>query len=156
MRIRSLFAAFAAGCALAAASFAQATTFGFSFPVDAADELQGLSFPFDVSAGDTLSLTVTRLPCLQSGGTYCTNAAGVVVVPGSSPVGGSSINGSNGTTFGSLLLQIDGIVLQLFPTDAADGSGSANPPTSLTLVATLADLGFTSSELLGAQFFFSK
>jgi hypothetical protein len=153
MRIRSLFAAFAAVCTLGAAPVAQATTFSFSFAVESVDQLQGLFLP-DVSPDDALSLTVTGLPCLQSGGTFCTNAAGVVVVPGSNPVGGSLINGSNGTTFGSLLLEIDGIVVQLFATDAANGSGSANPPTSLTLSTTFADLGFTSSELIGAQLFF--
>jgi hypothetical protein len=96
----------------------------------------GSSFTYSgvLTGADTLSLIASGSPCLQSGA-YCTNAAGVVVVAGTSPVGGSSLNG--GTTFGSLLLTISGVgTEQLFPTNAANGLGSGSPPTSLFLPST--------------------
>lgn len=97
----------------------------------------GTSFTYSgtLTGSDTLSLTAIGSPCLQSGNTYCTNAAGVVVVAGTQPVGGSSMNG--GTTFGSLLLTISGVgTEQLFPTNPANGLGSSSPPTSLFLPST--------------------
>jgi hypothetical protein len=99
----------------------------------------GTSFTYlgTLTGADTLSLIASGSPCLQSGPQYCTNAAGVVVVAGTSPVGGSSVNPSNSTTFGSLLLTISGVgTEQLFPTNAANGLGSASPPTSLFLAST--------------------
>jgi hypothetical protein len=84
---------------------------------------------------DTFEVTVSGTPCLQSGGTFCTNAAGVVVIAGTTGVGGSLANG--GTTFGSLLMTISGVgTAQLFATNAGNGLGSGSPPTVLSLPAT--------------------
>lgn len=107
----------------------------------------GTSFTYSgtLTSADTLGFTQTGNPCLQSGGVYCTNGAGVLVVAGNGAgVGQSSTNPDNSTTFGSLLLTISGVgTEQLFGTDAANGLGSASPPTSLTLAATsLNALGF--------------
>lgn len=108
----------------------------------------GTSFTFSgtLTGADTLGLTASGLPCLQSGNTYCTNAAGVIGIAGSSPVGASTQNPSNSTAFGSLLLTISGVgTEQVFPTNAANGLGSSAPPSSLTLAATsLSALGFGS------------
>jgi hypothetical protein len=102
----------------------------------------GTSFTYagTLTQADTLALTVSGTPCLQTG-FYCTNAAGVVTVAGSTPVGGSSDN--SGTTFGSLLLTISGVgTTQLFAANAADGLGSASPPSTLSLASTsLGSLG---------------
>ncbi len=93
---------------------------------------------------DTLSLTALGQVFLQGGNTYGTNAAGVVTTAGSAGVGGSSANGS--TTFGALLLGNPSLgFFQLFPTNAANGLGSATPPSTLTLTnVTLSSRGFSS------------
>jgi hypothetical protein len=113
--------------------------------VDSTDAA-GTSFTYSgtLTDADTLALTVSGTPCLQSTAVYCTNAAGVVVIAGSSPIGGSSVNPSNGTTFGSLLLTISGVgTEQIFITDAANGLGSGSPPSILSLLPTaLSSLGF--------------
>jgi MYXO-CTERM domain-containing protein len=90
-------------------------------------------------ASDFLSLTAQGTVFLQSGGTFGTNAAGVVVVAGSSPVGDSLANGA--TTFGSLLLGNGSLgFVQLFPTNAGNGLGSGSPPTTLSLNQTLGSI----------------
>jgi hypothetical protein len=95
--------------------------------------------PTDFAATDELSFTVSGIVSLQPSGAFGTNAAGVVVVAGSSPVGASLPNGS--TTYGSLLLGNSSIpFVQLFPTNADNGLGSSAPPTSLTISATLGSL----------------
>ncbi|HEX4459891.1 MAG TPA: PEP-CTERM sorting domain-containing protein [Polyangia bacterium] len=140
-----------------AALFAAATLFGSvsaqagmvsimgPFMVDSTSAT-GTTFTLSgtLTGDDTLGLTAEGLSCLQGAGTYCTNAAGVVVIAGSQPVGGSSANG--GTTFGALLLTIGGVgTEQLFPTNAANGAGSASPSDTLSLAAQrLTDLGFGS------------
>jgi hypothetical protein len=93
---------------------------------------------------DTLTLTARGEVFLQPGNTYGTNAAGVVTTAGSTAVGGASANGS--TTFGALLLGNSTLgFFQLFPTNAANGLGSATPPSLLMLTSVpLASLGFTS------------
>ncbi len=126
---------------------AHAAYLTFSSPVSVgpADVSSGPSFtaPTALSASDMAYLSVSGTVCLQSGGYYCTNGAGVVVVAGTSPVGGTSLNGS--TNFGSLLLGNNALGFhQLFPADASNGLGSANPPTYLVLNATLGSLGFAS------------
>jgi len=68
---------------------------------------------------------------LQGPSAFGTNAAGVVVLAGSTGVGGSLANGS--TTFGSLLIGTGGVFHQLFATNAANGLGSSNPPTTLSI-----------------------
>jgi|HubBroStandDraft_1064217.scaffolds.fasta_scaffold343707_1 hypothetical protein len=112
----------------------------------------GVSFGYvgTLTQNDTLELTVTGDPCLQSGPAYCTNGAGVVTVPGTSGVGAATtfsgtFGGTTGTwDFGALLMEISGTsTVQIFPADAADGLGSGSPPLSLTLPSTtLSALGF--------------
>jgi len=112
----------------------------------------GVSFGYvgTLTQNDTLELTVTGDPCLQSGPAYCVNGAGVVTVAGTSPVGDATtfsgtFGGTTGTwDFGALLMEISGTsTVQIFPADAADGLGSGSPPLSLTLpLTTLSALGF--------------
>ncbi len=114
----------------------------------------GVSFSYTgtLTQNDTLELTVTGDPCVQSGPAYCTNGAGVVTVAGSSAVGAATtfsgtFGGTTGTwDFGALLMEISGTsTVQIFPADAADGLGSGSPPLSLTLpLTTLSALGFPS------------
>jgi len=116
----------------------------------------GASFTYTgtLTQADTISFTQTGNPCLQPAGTtYCTNGAGVVTVAGSTAVGGSSsFAGPSGVipagtwTFGSLLMIISGVgAVQVFPTNASNGLGSATPPSGLSLpTTTLSTLGFPS------------
>lgn len=115
----------------------------------------GTSFVFSgtLTQAATIDFIQTGNPCLQYGlPQYCTNGAGVLTVAGTSPVGGSSsfsgtFGGTSGTwTYGALLMSISGVgTVQVFPTNAANGLGSATPPTSLTLpTTTLSALGFAS------------
>jgi hypothetical protein len=138
--------AVAALCALAGPRQAEATVVIFPSPLTVdSTSASGTSFTYSgtLTGGDILSLFASGSPCLQSGNTYCTNAAGVVTVAGSLGVGGSSQNPDNGTTFGSLLLTISGVgTEQIFPTNAANGLGSGTPPTSLFLSTSLSSLGF--------------
>ncbi|HLJ17085.1 MAG TPA: PEP-CTERM sorting domain-containing protein [Bryobacteraceae bacterium] len=91
-------------------------------------------------------------PCLQAGPQYCTNGGGIVTVAGTTGIGGTStfsgtFNGTAGTwNYGSLIMEISGEgAVQVFAANAADGLGSATPPTGLTLAATpLSGLGFGS------------
>ena len=131
--------------ATVAAASLGATPILFPSPVtvNGTDVTSGPSFfvPSALLGTDTLGLTVDGTVCLQTGGTYCTNAAGVVVVAGTQPVGGSALLGSK--TFGSLLLGNTTLgFFQVFPTNAANGLGSGAPPTTLSQTATLASLGF--------------
>ncbi|MFT4194682.1 IPTL-CTERM sorting domain-containing protein [Ottowia sp.] len=120
-----------------------------------ATSTSGTSFTYTgtLTQADTLALGQTSAPCLEAGGTYCTNGAGVVVVAGSQSVGASSSFAGGGPlsiipagtwTYGALLMQISGVgTVQIWPTNAANGLGSATPPAGLTLPATtLAGLGF--------------
>src|ERR1700722_9087920 len=119
----------------------------------------GTSFTYSgtLTQDDTLALMVTGSPsdpCLQSGPQYCTNAAGVLTTAGNGAgVGGTTtfsgtFNGTTGTwNYGSLLLEISGVsgpgTVQLFAANAANGFGSATPPSDLTLASTsLSALGF--------------
>lgn len=112
----------------------------------------GVSFSYTgtLTGNDTLALTESGSSCLQTGPSYCVNGAGVVTVAGTSGVGQSSsftdpVNGAAGTwVYGSILLQISGVgTEQIFPTNAADGLGSAAPPTTLSFgTTTLNSLGF--------------
>jgi hypothetical protein len=114
----------------------------------------GVSFTFSgtLTQNDTLALTQTGDPCLQSPAAYCTNGAGVVTKAGTSPVGATtSFTGTFGGTtaswnFGSLLIEISGAgSAQVFDPNAATGLGSATPPLGLALAPTsLAALGFSA------------
>jgi hypothetical protein len=142
MMSRALFSAVVFATSLTAFAtprLADASTVLFPALTVNSTSATGTSFTYSgtLTGADTLSLTAIGAPCLQSGNTYCTNAAGVVVVAGSQPVGGSSMNPDNSTTFGSLLLTISGVgTEQLFPTNPANGLGSSSPPTSLFLPST--------------------
>ncbi len=152
MRIIIGCLAFAAGTCLAAS--VQFPGGSLSVPGTSAT---GTSFvyPGTLTQADTIAFTQSGNPCLQTAGSgYCVNGAGVLTVAatvGVTPVGGSStFAGPSGIipagtwTYGALLMQISGVgTVQVFPTDAAHGLGSATPPASLTLAATpLSALGF--------------
>jgi hypothetical protein len=106
-----------------------------------------------LTAASTISLSVSGTGCLQGGGVYCTNAAGIVVVAGSSPIGASTtFSGTIGVTtaawtYGVLTMTINGIAtVPLFLANGADGLGSSSPPTTLTLNnVSLGSLGFPSN-----------
>lgn len=113
----------------------------------------GTSFTYSgtLTQADTIGFSQTGNPCLQPGNVYCVNGAGVLVVAGSSPVGGAtSFAGPSGSipagswTYGALLMQISGVgTVQIWPANAANGLGSGTPPAGLTLpTTTLAALGF--------------
>ena len=63
----------------------------------------GTSFTYsgNLTQADSINLTVSGTPCLQSAvsSVYCTNAAGVLVIAGTSPVGAST--GFTGTFGGT-------------------------------------------------------
>jgi hypothetical protein len=121
-----------------------------------ATSASGVSFTYNgtLTQLDTIEFTETGDACLQGGGAYCTNGAGIVVVAGSTAVGGTStFSGTFGATnglwnFGALLMIISGVspvgTVQVFPANAQNGLGSSTPPTRLTLpVTTLGSLGFS-------------
>lgn len=61
-----------------------------------------------------------------------TNAAGIVVVPGTAPVGEFSVDPSSNFTHGSLLITISGLgSRQVFASNNANGFGSGDPPTNV-------------------------
>jgi hypothetical protein len=113
----------------------------------------GASFVYNgtLTPNDTISFTQTGSPCLQAGGAYCTNGAGVVTRAGSSGVGAATsfsatYNNSFGVwNYGAVLMTITGLgAQQVFQANAANGLGSSTPPTTLTLPpTTLGALGFT-------------
>jgi len=110
----------------------------------------GFTYSGTLTQAATINLTAAGAACEQSGGTYCTNASGVLTVAGSSPVGQTTsftgpIGGFSKTfNYGSLVMTISGVgSVQLFAANATDGLGSGAPPNSLTLPATsLSALGF--------------
>ncbi len=98
----------------------------------------GPSFTVPTALGGTatLSLTVAGGVSVQSSGQWGTNAAGVIVVPGTSGVGqtGTFTNEFGTFNFGALLIGNTTLGFrQLFAATAANGLGSAAPPTTLTL-----------------------
>ena len=115
-----------------------------------------------LTQNDTIDFTVTGAACLQSGGTYCTNAAGIVTVAGSSTVGQTTtftgtVGASSGTfNFGGLLISIAGVgTRQIFPANAANGLGSGAPPGTLVLPTTsFAAMSFPAFTVTDAQITF--
>ena len=111
----------------------------------------GVSFTYSgtLTQAATLSLNTSGSVCIQSGA-YCTNEAGVVLVPGTLGVGGvSTFSGTFGGTTnnwnqGAIGLTIVGVgTVQIFPANAANGAGSLTPPNALSLPSTsLTSLGF--------------
>jgi hypothetical protein len=106
-----------------------------------------------LTAASTISLSVSGTGCLQGGGVYCTNAAGIVVVAGSSPIGAATtFSGTIGVTtaawtYGVLTMTINSIAtVPLFQANAANGLGSVSPSTSLSLNnVSLVSLGFPAN-----------
>ena len=142
---------------IAKAGFAVPITFpGGSLVVPATSSAPvSFTFPGTLTSADTIGFLASGNPtdpCLQTGPAYCTNPAGIVTVAGTSPVGSSStFVGTFGTTtdlfdFGSLIIILNNqLAEQVFQPNVANGFGSNNPPTSLTLPPTsLAALGFGS------------
>jgi hypothetical protein len=124
-----------------------------------ADTMTGPAFavPGGVQAGDTIGIETTNIMYLQTGNTYGTNAAGVVVVPGSAPIGQFGINPSGppfpdygaGTPYGDLLLGNPAFgFFAVYPTDASTGAGSSAPPTDLRITLNLGSFG--GGSLVGA------
>jgi len=132
-------------------SYAQTVPFAGNPIVVDSLSTTGTSFvlPGVLTGNSTVSLSVSGTPCLQNSA-YCTNAAGVVLVPGTLGVGQSFsftgvLGGVNNTwTVGALLMTISGVgTVQIFPTNSANGLSSATPPSSLAVSgATLSSLGF--------------
>lgn len=128
---------------------------GLSLPASITVDAQsptGTSFALtNVSTDETLSFLVGGNPTLQQGGGYGVNAAGVVTLAGTTPVGGTSFDSTNGYNYGVLLVSFDGATRQLFATNAANGLGSATPPSLLTFSDTLADaFGLAPGQTIGA------
>ncbi len=133
------------------AAGATGQTISFSPLTVGSTSASGTSFTYSgvLTQAATLNLTVSGVPCLQDGA-YCANGAGVVVVAGTTGVGGVStfsgtFFGSTRTwNFGSLAIAISGVgAAEVFTPSASTGLGSGSPPTSVTLTGTtLASLGF--------------
>jgi hypothetical protein len=129
---------------------AQVITFPSSLSVGATSA-GGVSFTYSgvLTQAATLGFTASGLSCEQ-GAAYCTNASGVIVIPGSSGVGATSSFGGTffGTAqtwnFGALIMGISGVGgVQVFPANSANGLGSGSPPSALSLAgSSLASLGF--------------
>ncbi len=84
---------------------------------------------------DVFSLNASGTPNFNTNDSYITNAAGVLTQPysGASLPTGSSFAGPNSATAGALLIGNNSIgYFQLFPTNATNGAGSSNPPTSFS------------------------
>jgi len=99
---------------------------------------------------DTLSLTVNGTVDLANGA-FTSNAAGIIVSPATTNTGnhpGQTAPNSGNPSLNYAALLIGNSTLgffQVFPSSAAFGLGSSNPPTALTLTdRTLANIGFTS------------
>ena len=121
-----------------------------------AGSASGASFTYTgtLTESDTIALAQTGNACLQPNGGYCTNGAGVITVAATlspKPVGEAiAFAGPAGIipagtwTYGSVLMSISGVgTVQLWPTVAGNGLGSAKPPASLNLRGTtLSGLGF--------------
>ena len=109
--------------------------------------------PGGVLVGDTITIDTNGTMYLQTGGTYGTNAAGIVVVNGTALVGQDTPNPGpgtgTGTTYGALLLgnSTDGF-FQMYPSDASNGLGSPTPPTDLLTTLNLST--FAGGNLIGA------
>ncbi len=138
---------------MTAAAFAQSISLPGALSVQASNSA-GTSFTYNgtLTQAATISLIVTGNACEQGGSVYCTNAAGVVTVAGSSGVGAATsfagvVGGYSGTwNYGSLIMTISGAgSVQVFAANSANGLGSSSPPSTLTLPATsLSGLGFSS------------
>src|ERR1700722_1924863 len=120
---------------LGASAFAQSIVLPSTVTVNAISST-GASFTYSgtLTQAASVSLNASGTACEQGSGTYCTNASGVVVIPGSSPAGAAtSFSGTFGGTlgtwnYGSLIMIISGVgAVQVFPANAANGLGSGSP-----------------------------
>ena len=143
MKTLSLFAVLLAS---AVTTFAATITIA-STTVNGTDVFSGpsLTLTSPVASTDTLTLTASGQIFLQGNGIFGTNPAGVLTTAGSSPVGASLANGS--TNFGSLLLGNSTLgFVQVYPTNTANGLGSATPPSTLTVTnVSFASLGLNTA-----------
>jgi hypothetical protein len=117
--------------------------------VNGTDVFSGPSFTVtsDFLGTDTISLNVSGTVELASGN-YTTNAAGILTQysPVFNSVAGNAFTNSFGEKYGALLLGNSTIgFYNLFEPNAANGLGSANPPTNLSLTnISLSSIGFSS------------
>ena len=99
---------------------------------------------------DTLSVNVSGTVDIWSG-TLTMNAAGIITQttqPGRSV--GQTVTGPGGQPFGSLLIGNNTLgFFTLFSADAANGLGSANPPTNLSLSGVPLSSIFTNAGFTG-------
>jgi hypothetical protein len=138
---------------LSTGAFAQSIVLPGSLPIPGINS-SGIGFTYSgtLTQSANIALNVTGAACEQAGAVYCTNAAGVVTVAGTSPVGAATsffgnVGGFSGTwNYGSLIMSISGVgSVQVFAANAAHGLGSGSPSTSLSLPATsLSGLGFSN------------
>ena len=138
---------------LGGSAFAQSIVLPSTLTVNAISST-GASFTYSgtLTQAASVALNASGTSCEQGGGTYCTNASGVVVIPGSSPAGAAtSFSGTFGGTvgtwnYGALIMIISGVgAVQVFPANTANGLGSGSPSSTVSLAATtLAALGFGS------------
>ena len=127
---------------IASASLVSAATINFApVTVLGTDVGSGPSIMLTGGAAptDLFNLVVSGLVDLQGNGVYGTNAAGVIVVAGSSGVGQTLVNGT--TNFGSLLIGNSTLGFQqIFPANAANGLGSLTPPSTLSTTVSVGSL----------------
>lgn len=158
---KMLFAVLLAG----AAAFAQSITLPGPIGVQATNA-SGSSFTYSgtLTQAATIALNVSGTSCEQGGGVYCTNAAGVIVIAGSSGVGATTtftgpVGGFSGTwNYGSLIMTISGVgSVQVFPANVANGLGSSTPPVSLSRSSTsLSALGFANFSVVNPTITFTN
>jgi hypothetical protein len=150
----SVLRAVALAAALAPSAFGAVISFG-PMTVAPTDTTSGPSFSVlgGVQAGDTIVIDTSGIMYLQLQNTYGTNAAGIVVVAGTSGVGQATMNPGpgygTGTNYGVLLLgNTSAGFFQVYPSDAAHGLGSPAPPQSLHIILDLNTFG--GGVLIGA------
>jgi hypothetical protein len=125
---------------------ANAANLTFSAPVDATSTTGlSLSGGGNFLSTDVLNFTVSGTPNFAPSTTpYVTNAAGVLTQPyngGISLATGDSFTGPNSASIGALLIGNSDLgYFQLFPSNAANGSGSATPPTTFSFSNTLSSI----------------
>ncbi|WP_373539374.1 PEP-CTERM sorting domain-containing protein [Chamaesiphon sp.] len=122
--------------------------------VNGTDVFSGPSFTVTSNflGTDTISLDVSGTVNLTGAG-YITNAAGILTQPttsfGSRPTGDFVVR-SPGINWGALLLGNTTLGFrQLFPATTANGLGSSNPPTNLSLTNVTLDSIFGSGLING-------
>lgn len=130
-----------------------------SFTLNGTGNVVTVSFPGDLDADDEITMQAVG-ECDAIGGSYTTNAAGIVMAPtfngfvaGDGPADG---NGPNGTNVGACAIGIYGPGVDrrnFFSRIAANGLGDSTPTDDVTETVRLGDL-FTDPEIdtLGSEF----